>query len=165
MATTKKTTTKKTADKKTATKKTASKKPAVKKQKSIRDHKIYGTQCAYILDCIKDKYIEDENKKRPTDKELIDYAINRFDKESNSTYNKRMYRNIQDRIQHWLSGLALPVDFTYEDIIKLGKKWGYCNTEKQSEQFVDRWFGMLALRMIQTWEYYNKPQSIYQKLG
>lgn len=161
MATVKKTATKKASPaKKTTTKKTAAKKP----EKTIRDDKRFGNQAAYVLDCIYDSYTDSGGKKRPTDKDLINYAIDRFDEEYNHEYNKRVIPNTQKRIGEWLRGLPLPIDFTYHDIIEQGKKWGYCKTKRQEDQFIDRWFDTLAFRMIQIWEYYNKPKSIHTRL-
>lgn len=155
----------KTTTKKATVKKSPAKKPAAKKViKSIRDNKVYGNQAAYVLDCIYDSYMDYGGKKRPTDKDLINFAIDRFNKEYNHEYNKRRIPNIQKRIGEWLSGLPFGIDYTYEDIIKQGKKWGYCKTQKQEDQFIDRWFDVLGYHMMQIWEYYNKPKSIYEKL-
>lgn len=141
------------------TKSTAKK--TTKKAKSIRDHKVYGKQCAYILDSI-----EIEGKSRPSDKTKINYLVECFNDEYNYAYNKRIYPNLQQRIAEWLMGLpsCIHVAFTYHDIIEQGKEWGFCQTKRKEDEFCNRWWSVLAFRIMQCYDYYNKPQTIYQKL-
>ena len=30
-----------------------------------------------------------------------------------------------------------------------GKEWGYCQTERKAEKFVNNWFKMIAFRLVQ----------------
>lgn len=140
-------------------KSTAAKKTA--KQKSIRDHKTYGKQCAYILDSI-----EVEGKSRPSDKTKINYLVERFNEDFNHAYNKRMYPNLQRRIAEWLMGLpsCIHTAFTYYDIIQQGKEWGYCQTKRKEDDFCNNWWSVLAFRIMQCYDYFNNPNTIYQKL-
>ena len=72
----------------------------------------------YILDTI-ETGLNDEPLK--TDQEKIKYIFDRF----NSEYGFMIERvGKQKAIAEWLSGLALDIEFYYEDIVKLAVKMG-----------------------------------------
>ena len=72
----------------------------------------------YILDTI-ETGLNDEPLK--TDQEKIEYLFKRF----NSEYGFMIERvGKQKAIAEWLSGLALDIEYQYDDIVKLAVKMG-----------------------------------------
>lgn len=72
----------------------------------------------YILNCIE---LDCEDKELKTDQDKINYIFKRFYSE---------YSFMIDRVgkykamSEWLSGLALPIEFYYDDIVKLAIEMG-----------------------------------------
>ena len=122
-------------------------------KKNVRDYKNVGVQFAYVLDCIHNE--EDSNM---SDKEAINYFFECFDKEYNDTYYKRLCPNLQERVKEYINGLpsCFNIDYTDYNIEQIGKTWGYCKTEKQTSNFVNNWFSVIAFRLIQLKEKLNK---------
>lgn len=121
-------------------------------KKSVREYKKVGVQFAYVLDCI-----YNENNENMSDKETIKYFFDCFNEEYNYNYNKRLYPNLQKRISEYIQGLpnCFSIAFTNYDIEQVGKTWGYCKTEKQTSNFVNNWFDVIAFRLIQLKEKLN----------
>lgn len=121
--------------------------------KNVRENKRSGVQFGYILDCI-----QSEEKELITDKEKVDYFFACFEIEHNGPYYKRAIPNEQDRISDYLQGLpsCCSVDYYNEDIVNIGKSWGFCQTARKEQEFIDKWFSVLAYRLIQLREYFNK---------
>tara|TARA_R100001463_G_scaffold133874_1_gene195601 strand:- start:377 stop:760 length:384 start_codon:yes stop_codon:yes gene_type:complete len=72
----------------------------------------------YILDCVQ---LDNEEKKLKTDQEKINYIFDRF----NSEYGWNIKRVGKFKaMSEWLSGLALPIEYYYDDIVKLAIKMG-----------------------------------------
>ena len=72
----------------------------------------------YILDCVQ---LDNEEKKLKTDQEKINYIFDRF----NSEYGWNIERVGKFKaMSEWLSGLALPIEYYYDDIVKLAIKMG-----------------------------------------
>ena len=72
----------------------------------------------YILDCVQ---LDCEEKELKTDQEKINYIFNRF----NSEYGWNIERVGKFKaMSEWLSGLALPIEYYYDDIIKLAIRMG-----------------------------------------
>ena len=118
-----------------------------------RESKKFGIQFGYILDCI-----QSEDYTLSTDKEKIDYFFRCFETEFNHEFNKRRYPSEQDRIAEYLQGLpsCCTVEFYNSEIAEIGKSWGFCQTEKKTDQFVKRWFSVLAFRLIQLKTHFQK---------
>lgn len=121
-------------------------------KKNVRDYKNVGVQFAYVLDCIHNE--EDSNM---SDKEAINYFFECFDKEYNDTYYKRLCPNLRERVKEYINGLpsCFNIDYTDYNIEQIGKTWGYCKTEKQTSDFVNNWFDVIAFRLIQLKEKLN----------
>lgn len=121
-------------------------------KKNVREYKKVGVQFAYVLDCIHNE--EDSNM---SDKEAINYFFECFDKEYNDTYYKRLCPNLQERVKEYINGLpsCFNIDYTDYNIEQIGKTWGYCKTEKQTSNFVNNWFDVIAFRLIQLKEKLN----------
>jgi len=63
----------------------------------------------------------------------------------------------------WLQGLALPIDFYYEDIIDLAKSWGSLTenaTEKQKDKVSDNYWSFMANKLNQLFNGYRVPQEV-----
>ena len=72
----------------------------------------------YILDCVQ---LDNEEKELKTDQEKINYIFDRF----NSEYGWNIERVGKFKaMSEWLSGLALPIEYYYDDIVKLAIKMG-----------------------------------------
>ena len=72
----------------------------------------------YILSTIE---TDNEDKPLKTDQDKIQYIFDRF----NSEYGFMIERvGKQKAISEWLSGLALDIEYYYEDIVKLAIKMG-----------------------------------------
>ena len=107
-----------------------------------------GYQVRYAVDCIKEA-MDLENE--PTDKEAVEYFLKDFDRVANYPYNKKRFPNTAKRICDYLQGLpnTFCVEYRNYKIIEIGKSWGFCQTEKKEEKFVENWFTMLGVRVLQ----------------
>tara|TARA_R110000764_G_scaffold56695_1_gene123588 strand:+ start:79 stop:456 length:378 start_codon:yes stop_codon:yes gene_type:complete len=72
----------------------------------------------YILDCVQ---LDCEEKELKTDQEKINYIFDRFYDEYGF-----MIKQVgkQKAMSEWLSGLALPIEYYYDDIVKLAIEMG-----------------------------------------
>ena len=72
----------------------------------------------YILDCVQ---LDCEDKELKTEQEKINYIFDRF----NSEYDWKIERVGKFKaMSEWLSGLALPIEYYYDDIVKLAIRMG-----------------------------------------
>ena len=107
----------------------------------------------YILDCLKgeDCFID----KQPTDEELINYLLDRF----NSEYGWSIERQgKQKAMADWLSGLAIRIAFYYEDIIELAIEMGSIDanpSDQLTKKVCENYFTFMA-NMILSFE----PKSV-----
>lgn len=87
-----------------------------------------------------------------TEAETAKHIFDRFTSEYDHQYNRKRWPNHQKRVSEWLAGLALNIDYTYHDISKTWAKWHECElTEEQSEKIQDRWFSVMAMKVLQLW--------------
>lgn len=116
--------------------------------KDLRLNKRFGVQFAYLFDCI---YSDDFDVEQMSDREKVEYVFKMFKAEHGGEYYKKRFPNEQSRISDWLQGLPLAcsVSFYNDDIIRIGKSWGFCQTDRKAAEFVNNWFNVLALRLIQ----------------
>ncbi len=93
----------------------------------------------YILDCV---YSDD--KELTTDQEKINYIFDRF----NSEYSFEIKRvGKLKAMSKWLSGLALPIDYWNDDIVKLAVKMGSINPNPSNKlyyQVCDNYWNFMA---------------------
>ena len=83
---------------------------------------------SYILDCLDSE--EELINKSLTEQEKINYLFDRF----NSEYGFMVQRvGKQNALAEWLSGLAINIDYYYEDIIKLAVKMGSIDDNPSKE--------------------------------
>jgi hypothetical protein len=116
-------------------------------KKDLRAYKKVGVQFAYVLDCI----YSDEVELR-TDKERIEHFFRMYGIEWDCDYRRMIYPNEQDRIEQYVRGLPSCFRVAYANyaIIALGRSWGYAlDTERKENEFVERWFSVIAFRLIQ----------------
>lgn len=110
-----------------------------------------GKQFVYVLDCIENSSAAyDAGKEFESDLDRISFVLDEF-RGFDYPSNKRRIPNLQDRLADWLQGLPsnINVEFVTSNIIEIGKSWGYCQTERKTDEFVDNWFNMIALRLLQ----------------
>lgn len=111
-----------------------------------------GVQLAYVINCIKDSArAEDDAQTFATDRDALLWFFGCFNEEFNHEYNKRRTPSLQGRIADYLRGLpsCCCVEYWNDEIQKIGRSWGFCQTERKAAQFVDNWFNVIALRILQ----------------
>jgi hypothetical protein len=95
----------------------------------------------YILNCVE---LDNEGELLKTDQEKINYIFNRF----NSEYSWNIERIGKFRaMSEWLSGLALPIEYMYCDIVELAIKLGSINSNpsnKLYDKVCDTYFDFMA---------------------
>lgn len=95
----------------------------------------------YILNCVD---LDNEGELLKTDQEKINYIFNRF----NSEYSWNIERIGKFRaMSEWLSGLALPIEYMYCDIVELAIKLGSINSNpsnKLYDKVCDTYFDFMA---------------------
>lgn len=122
--------------------------------KDLREYKVNGVQYAYVLDCIQSDEVE-----LTTDRERIEYFFRQFSIEGDMDYKRRLYPNEQERIAQYLRGLpsCCRIAFTNYNIKEVGKSWGYAlDTERKADEFCERWWSVIALRLMQIRDSYMK---------
>lgn len=111
-----------------------------------------GKQFQYVLSGIVYSSVStDEELEFSSHKHIMQFFADTFHAEYDCTYTRKIYPNVQDRIASYLQGLpsCISIAFSYSDIIETGKSWGYCKSPKGEREFCDRWFKVLAFRIIQ----------------
>ena len=95
----------------------------------------------YILDCVE---LDREEELIKTDEEKIKYIFDRF----YSEYGFMVERvGKQKAIAEWLSGLALNIEYYYDDIVKLAIKMGSIDenpSEKLQARVKDNYWSFMA---------------------
>lgn len=107
-------------------------------------------QPAYLLECIENcSKVSDENITFANDAEKVAFFFDTFKEEFNNAYNKRLFRNLSERIGNYLQGLPSCIALPYYngDIIEQGKKWGFCKTEKKANVFCEKWFNVCGTHL------------------
>ena len=81
----------------------------------------------------------------------------RFTNEYCFQSNLIRYKNDMTKLMaEWLSGLAINIPYTYNDIIKLSKELLETNTLKDEDKIIDNYFNFMALQIIRLNEKLNK---------
>lgn len=100
----------------------------------------------YILDCIANE--DDLINKELNRKEKIGYLFNRF----YSEYGFMIERiGKQKTIAEWLSGLAINIPYTYEDIISMAKNMGSVEdnlSSVQEDRICENYFNFMACMVL-----------------
>tara|TARA_R100000742_G_C4270000_1_gene88611 strand:- start:1067 stop:1483 length:417 start_codon:yes stop_codon:yes gene_type:complete len=100
----------------------------------------------YILDCIDSE--DDLINKELTKEEKIKYLFDRF----YSEYGFMVERvGKQKAIAEWLSGLAIHIPYTYNDIIELAKNMGSVNqnlSTVQEDRIIENYFNFMAYMVL-----------------
>ena len=95
----------------------------------------------YILNCVE---LDNEGELLKTDQEKINYIFNRF----NDEYSWNIERVGKFRaMSEWLSGLALPIEYMYHNIVELAVKLGSINpnpSNKLYDKVCDTYFDFMA---------------------
>lgn len=111
-----------------------------------------GVQFNYVLNAISNSSLAmDEGKEFETHLDIIRFFFECFNKEFNYIQNKKKFPNLQKRIEDYLRGLpsCISIEFWNDEIAKIGKTWGFCQTKRKESDFVNNWWGMIAYRIIQ----------------
>ncbi len=117
--------------------------------------KKYEKVYQYILDCID----HDDLKENATDEEKVSTFIDVFHSEFEDSYRRKIYPILSIHIANYIQGLPSVCSVAYENywIAELGKQWGYITDEESEGRFIDNWFRMIALRIIEMADYYDIP--------
>lgn len=109
----------------------------------------------YILDSIDC----DDLKDNATDEEKVSKFIEVFHSEYDDAYRRKIYPILSIRIANYLQGLPSICSVAYENywIAELGKQWGYVKDDESECRFINNWFRMIALRIIEMADYYDIP--------
>ena len=109
----------------------------------------------YILDSID----YEDLKENATGEEKIRNFIDIFHSEYDDAYRRKIYPTLSIRIANYLQGLPSICSVAYENywIAELGKQWGYVKDDESECRFIDNWFRMIAVRIIEMADYYDIP--------
>lgn len=109
----------------------------------------------YILDCID----YEDLKENATGEEKIRKFIDVFHSEYDNAYRRKIYQILSVHIANYLQGLPSICSVDYENylIAELGKQWGYVKNDESECRFIDNWFRMIAVRIIEMADYYDIP--------
>lgn len=90
-------------------------------------------------------------------KKLLITFFDSFNEEYNNACNQRLYPDLQERVKEYIKGLpsCFSIDYSDYNIEQAGKSWGYCQTGKQRENFINNWFSVIAFGLIQLKEKLN----------
>lgn len=124
-------------------------------KKNPRDYKVNGKMYAYILDSISSDDVDVESM---SDKERIEFALDRFYDEIYKNDRRRM--SALELLTEWIAGLCstVKVAFANYDIAKVGTEWGYCRTS----QFVHTWFERIANGILRLAKIYGVDLSRFR---
>lgn len=117
--------------------------------------KKYEEVYQYILDCIN----SDDLNENASDKEKVKCFIDTFHDEYDNAYRRKLYPVRHVHIANYLQGLPSICSVSYENyrIAELGKQWGYVKDNNSECRFIDNWFRMIAVRIIEMADYYDIP--------
>lgn len=99
----------------------------------------------YILDCVNS---DDVDVTAMTDKEKIEFVLERFNEDRNGAWWKQEYPLLSERIGNYLAGLpsSCSVAFSDYDIAQIGKSWGLAY---DPARFVYYWFKNCGRRIVE----------------
>ena len=107
----------------------------------------------YILSVIDSEDLPSETM---TDKEKINFVMDRFTNEHDFEYNKRKIPNTQERFGDWLQGGALNIPMYYDEVLNLAKKLLETDTLKNENRIINNYYSFMALQIIRLNEKLNK---------
>ena len=91
-----------------------------------------------------------------SDKEKINFVMDRFTNEYDHECNRRNTPNHQERFGEWLRGGALNIPMYYGEILNLAKKLLESDTLKNEERIKENYYSFMALQIIRLNENLNK---------
>ena len=109
----------------------------------------------YILDCI-----DSEDESLTTIAEKIAYCESRFNSEAGWNID-RIGR--QAACTEWLQGLAINIEFSNYEILKLAKQWGSIPndaTERQEDKILDNYWNFMSAKLCQLFDGYRVPKEV-----
>lgn len=106
-----------------------------------KNHPVFS----YLISCMNEE---------GTTEQKINEVLSRFNEEYNHEYNKKRYKNLQDRFAEWLKGApsALEIDYWTDDILKLAIDWKSIPenaTESQKNKIVANFYNFIACKFFQ----------------
>ena len=107
----------------------------------------------YILSVIDSEDLPSETM---TDKEKINFVMDRFKNEHDHEYNKRKIPNNQKRFGDWLQCGALNIPMYDDEVLNLAKKLLETDTLKNQDRIINNYYSFMALQIIRLNEKLNK---------
>ena len=107
----------------------------------------------YILSVIDGEDLPSETM---SDKEKINFVMDRFTNEHDHEYNRREIPNNQERFGDWLQGGALNIPMNYDQVLNLAKKLLETDKLKNENIIIEKYYSFMALQIIRLNEKLNK---------
>tara|TARA_R110001592_G_scaffold13442_3_gene61656 strand:- start:4681 stop:5049 length:369 start_codon:yes stop_codon:yes gene_type:complete len=107
----------------------------------------------YILSVIDGEDLPSETM---SDKEKINFVMDRFTNEHDHEYNRREIPNNQERFGDWLQGGALNIPMNYDQVLNLAKKLLETDKLKNENRIIEKYYSFMALQIIRLNEKLNK---------
>ena len=99
----------------------------------------------YILSVIDGEDLPSETM---TDKEKINFVMDRFTNEHDYEYNRRKIPNNQERFGDWLQGGALNIPMNHDQVLNLAKKLLETDKLKNENIIIEKYYSFMALQII-----------------
>lgn len=112
----------------------------------------------YILSCIDP---ESYGVTATTPLELINFAVETFEKEYWHEYNQKYYGKKQNCFANWLMGLPSSINIDFENFVidELGKEFGLLDQKSKESDFAKwraSWFNRVANEVFRLYTKLNK---------
>ena len=114
----------------------------------------------YILDVIKEDYKDyclsnycfNPDYKKTSEKDIMNHFVERFEKEFNHDYNKKLYPRIHRRIENYLLGLAYNFVYTYHDQMEQAIEFHNIKFKQHDESKEYQWgYRKVTGKTINSW--------------
>lgn len=114
----------------------------------------------YLISAMRD-YLDGEvvDAHNLPSRDIIEIVNIRFNREYG--WHSERYGE-HNALTDWLQGLALPIHYSYYDIINLAKDWGSIPqnaTEKQKSKICDNYWSFMANKLRQLFDGYRVPKT------
>jgi len=120
----------------------------------------------YILDVIKEDYEDNYGLTRPSEENLMNHFIKRFESEFNHPYNKREYPRIHRRIENYLLGLAYNFVYTYHKQTEQAIEFHDINFNEHDESKEYQWgYRKVNGKTINSWEEKSMRKHLYDMVS
>lgn len=100
------------------------------------------------------------------EKELMNHFVDRFEKEFNHDYNKKMYPRIHRRIENYLLGLAYNFAYTYHDQMEQAIEFHNIKFKQHDESKEYQWgYRKVTGKTMNCWEEKSIRKHLYDMVS